>query len=180
MSESSPSKIPEPPYPLGGATSLLFEILLAIGFERLVNSYFPSLQPYVWLCIVSGLTWKSLNARPLRKLFILAYSRWGVRNRVLSYTLIAVAGAAVFTFYWWGVSRTFAALEQYKEAQRISTPAPTPEFVQYPSPPTVAPSIQAASPAPSNAPPASKGTKAAETRRRREQLLRDLHDPRNP
>jgi hypothetical protein len=177
----SASNLPEPPYPLGGTTSLIFEILLAIGLERLVNNYFPSLQPYVWLVIAGGLTWKSLNTKPLRAAFVLAYSRWGGKTSVLSYLVIAVIGATVLSFYWWGISKTFVALEQRKQAEMTSTPAAH-ESVSTSTPnatPSLTPPPRRPASAPSAADQTNKDAKAREKQRRREQLLRDL-DYRNP
>ncbi len=116
---------------------ILLEAVFALVLGATLNRYIPDLLPYGWLAILVILTAEILHTKTSRNWFLRVYSQWGVRHLVPSYVIVAILGASLLCFYWWGIGKAFSLLEQQKTAAQglkaeIPPPASQPLAVTQP------------------------------------------------
>jgi hypothetical protein len=83
-------------------------ILFGLLLDRTVSYKFPTfvpILPYAWLIVAVWLTREVLAKTPLRTVLIRAYSRYGVKHRVLSFLVIFTLGGLLLYAYWFGINR---------------------------------------------------------------------------
>jgi hypothetical protein len=81
---------------------LLLDALFALVVEETVKKYIPRLLSQAWLLILGYFTWELLNEYGTNVSVKIA-TTIGAKNTPLSYVVVAVLGAIVFVFYWWGI-----------------------------------------------------------------------------
>jgi hypothetical protein len=86
----------------------LLEAIIAVTFEETVRHFITSLLPYVWFAILLGLTWEIINCKTVRDR---AIKIAGGNHKMISYCLVAICGASLACFYWFGVQKAFTFIE---------------------------------------------------------------------
>lgn len=97
----------------------------AVGLTvEILKSAIPYL-PLIWLVILAYYTWEAMTSK-----YVLGYLnqiklRLSPGGRMISYAVVAIAGAALFSFYWWGLNSFFAPKIAAYEAEQRKKEVPT-------------------------------------------------------
>ena len=100
---------------------LLLDAAIIVVIEETARQFIPKLLRHAWMLIACIATWE---IRGYAKDFALEIFKMAKdKNLVgLSYFAVAVLGAMVFTFYWWGIGKALTALAASKQAASQSQP----------------------------------------------------------
>jgi len=82
-----------------------------------MSAYLPNLlsyMPHVWFIICVLITLELLYLPAIQDQLKNVYSKLEGKRRVISYVVAALFGAGLFSFYWWGIGKTFTLLEKQK------------------------------------------------------------------
>lgn len=93
----------------------LLEALCAVVLEESLRIFLPSLLPYAWLLILSLLTLELLKIRAIAPRLAYVHTKFRGRNRFYFYAIVALLGVTLLSLYWWGIGKTFAAVEKRKK-----------------------------------------------------------------
>lgn len=103
----------------GSQRRRLWEAILAVTLEESVRRFLPPLLPYIWFAILLGLTWETANDRRVIVKVRPFAQRLTKRWKMPSYFIVALLGAGLAVFYWWGVQKLRSALIEEKEGFRV-------------------------------------------------------------
>jgi len=93
---------------LKAGRDVLLGIVLDVTVRTCVHSLVP-LLPYAWFLILIWLTYDLINSKSVKKLAHSGYQRWGIKHRMITYLIVFAVGGCLLCFYWWGISKVFAA-----------------------------------------------------------------------
>lgn len=85
--------------------------ILAVFLEAIVKAICPNLAPflpYALFLILVLLTLDFIHWPKIRKFASTVYERWGAKHVMISYIVVSVIGAGLFSFYWWGIGRVLS------------------------------------------------------------------------
>lgn len=96
----------------------LIILAIAVGLTvEVLKSAIPYL-PWIWLVVLTHYTWEGLRSDRVLTVTRAYKERTSRRRLMWSYVLVALVGAALFIFYWWGLNRLFSPQIAAYEAEQ--------------------------------------------------------------
>jgi hypothetical protein len=86
--------------------------------------------PLIWFVILAYYTWKAITSKYVLSHLNQIRLRLSPGGRMFSYVVVAISGAALFSFYWWGLNSFLAPkIVAYEAEQRKKEPHTSVETV---------------------------------------------------
>lgn len=101
----------------------LFLLAIAMGLTvEIIKSAIPYL-PVIWLGIFAYYTWEAMTSKYVLKRTNQIRYRLSPERHMLSYVVVAIIGAALFSLYWWSLNSFFGPrIAAYEVEQRKKEP----------------------------------------------------------
>ena len=131
---------------------------IAIGLTvEVIKSAVPYL-PIIWLAVLVHYTWEGITYEPILSFASKQKNRLSGRRCMFSYGIVAMLGAALLVFYWWGLNSFFAPkIAKYQaELHRQGTQTSPKEEIT-PTPPREEPKLNLPAPVKPRPPAAKDG-----------------------
>jgi len=101
----------------------LFELVLlalAVGLTvEIIKPLIPYL-PLIWLLVLCHYTWEAISSEPIAIRARAIKERLHGGQLMLSYVAVALAGAVLLSFYWWGLNAVLEPKIKAYEAERTA------------------------------------------------------------